>query len=99
MPSHTANGGENGGWLNSRIRCFTPLPANKPSSPAPARHIASEMSRCRLVIGVGGRSHLLHMLLVEYFLRGQQLDDSTGTLVECRALLLGVAGVAEGDEE
>ncbi len=32
-------------------------------------------------------------------LHGQQLDDSTRSLVERRALLFGVAGVAERDEE
>ena len=39
------------------------------------------------------------MLLVQNLLHGQQLDDSTRPPVERRALLLGVAGVAEGDEE
>ena len=44
-------------------------------------------------------SHLLHVLLVQDLLHGQQLDDPPGALVERRALLFGVAGVAEGDEE
>jgi hypothetical protein len=39
------------------------------------------------------------MLLVEDFLHGQQLDDALGALVERSALVVGVAGVAEGDEE
>src|SRR5688572_19589831 len=44
-------------------------------------------------------SHLLDVLLVEDFLHGQQLEDPTRSLVERRAFLLGIAGVAEGDEE
>src|SRR5947209_9964428 len=44
-------------------------------------------------------SHLLDLLLVQNFLHGQQLDDSTRSLVERRAFLFGVLGVAEGDEE
>src|SRR5436190_23369670 len=52
-------------------------------------------------------SHLLHVLLVQDLPHGQQLDDPPGALdfdelsrvVERRALLFGVAGVAEGDEE
>src|SRR5947208_986644 len=44
-------------------------------------------------------SHLLDVLLVQDLLHGQQLDDPPGALVERRALLFGVAGVAEGDEE
>ncbi len=39
------------------------------------------------------------MLLVEDFLHGDELDDPPALLVERRALLLGVGGVAEGDEE
>ena len=44
-------------------------------------------------------SHLLHVLFVKNLLHGQQLDDPPRPPVERRALLLGVAGVAEGDEE
>jgi hypothetical protein len=44
-------------------------------------------------------SPLLHVLLVQDLLHGQQLDDPPGALVKRRALLFGVAGVAEGDEE
>jgi len=44
-------------------------------------------------------SHLLHMLLIQNFLDGEELDDSTRSFVERRAFLFGVAGVAEGDEE
>ena len=44
-------------------------------------------------------SHLLHVLLVEDFLHGDELDDAPALLVERGALLLGVGGVAEGDEE
>src|SRR5262249_42530198 len=39
------------------------------------------------------------MLLVQNLLHGQQLDDSTGSLMKCRAFALGVGGDAEGDEE
>jgi len=40
------------------------------------------------------------VLLVQDLLHGQQLDDPPrGALVERRALLFGVVGVAEGDEE
>jgi hypothetical protein len=39
------------------------------------------------------------VLLVENFPHGQQLDDSTRSLVKGDALLFGVLGVAEGDEE
>ena len=38
--------------------------------------------------------HLLNVLLVEDFLHGQQLNDSTRSLVKCRAFLFGVLGVA-----
>src|SRR5438270_11958757 len=44
-------------------------------------------------------SHLLHVLLVEDLLHGQELDDAAGALEEGAALVLGVLGVAEGDEE
>lgn len=39
------------------------------------------------------------MLLVQDFLHGQQFDDSTRSLVEGCAFLLGIVGVAEGDDE
>jgi hypothetical protein len=44
-------------------------------------------------------SHLLHVLLVQYFLYGQQLDEPSRSFVKRGAFLFGVAGVAEGDEE
>ena len=43
--------------------------------------------------------HLLHVLLVEDFLHGQKLDDSTGSIVERGAFLLGVLRVTKRDEE
>ena len=39
------------------------------------------------------------MLLVQNLLNGQQLDDSTRSAMKRHAFLLGVAGVAERDEE
>ena len=39
------------------------------------------------------------MRLIQNLLHRQQLDDATRSLMKRRALLLGVAGVAEGDEE
>ena len=44
-------------------------------------------------------SHLLHLLFIQDFLNGQELDNSTRSLVECRALLLRVARVAERHEK
>jgi hypothetical protein len=39
------------------------------------------------------------MLLVKNFLDGQELDDSTASLVECAAFLHGVVGEGEGNVE
>jgi hypothetical protein len=39
------------------------------------------------------------MLLIQNLLYGQELDDSTRSLVERGAFLFGVFGVAEADEE
>ncbi len=45
------------------------------------------------------KSHLLHMRLIQNFLHRQQLDDPPRSFVKRSALLLGVFGVAEADEE
>jgi len=39
------------------------------------------------------------MLFIKNFPYGRELDDSVGSFVEYGAFLLGVFGVAEGDEE
>jgi hypothetical protein len=44
-------------------------------------------------------SHLLHALLVEDFLDGDELDDAPALLVQGGSLGLAVGGVVEGDEE
>jgi hypothetical protein len=59
--------------------------------------LTSAPGKLLLQLGIGKRghcSHLLHVLLVQNFPDGQQLDDSARALVERGAFLFGVAGMA-----